>query len=151
MNDVGDRYQCDDVDIEIPNWAQMEPPTNQSPEAIKHLLFSRSDSKNYANVVVQNSERTWEKFFAKAVRRQQQQIDDSKDEDSPFSIKPEFGFLAPKGGANNACDENKPYLDYVKLTVFVDLNCEVLDEGDDWWLVILTESQSWYFRLDVIH
>ena len=56
-------------------------------------------------------------------------------------VNPAAGFLAPRGGADNLCNDNERYTDYCQF--------EVEDTASDVeFLVIGTEESSWKFRLE---
>ena len=60
---------------------------------------------------VVNDEPTWEKFFAAVL------VDGGNAEAAGLSVAPERGTLAPRGGASNVCDANKPYADAQRFVV----------------------------------
>ena len=57
-----------------------------------------------------------------------------------FVAAPVSGTLAPRGGANNVCDEARPYLDHVEIGV------QARGRGEATMLV-RTEEEQWVFRL----
>jgi hypothetical protein len=66
-----------------------------------------------AVVRVFNSCRTWEPFIAAVVDGTGARVGPA------LRAEPAGGTLAPRGGANNACDQAKPYPDWVKVSVVV--------------------------------
>lgn len=67
-----------------------------------------------AVVRVSNSCRTWEPFIAAVVDGAGARVG------SGVRAEPAGGTLAPRGGANNACDASRPYPDWVKVSVVVE-------------------------------
>jgi len=95
------------------------------------------------SVQIKNEERTWETFYAFVLSSSS-----SSDETLPLTVYPETGSLAPRGGAANVCDENKPYLDSASLTVVETGWNEVNDFRNEFmWLIIGTEETSWKYRI----
>ena len=71
-------------------------------------------------------------------------------EDSTFLLTPANGTLAPRGGAQNACDASKPYSDSCVLTVYRpprEQRQGALGGGQDVWLVVRTEQDHWSWRI----
>eukprot|EP00587_Corethron_hystrix_P010016 CAMPEP_0113297004 /NCGR_PEP_ID=MMETSP0010_2-20120614/49_1 /TAXON_ID=216773 ORGANISM="Corethron hystrix, Strain 308" /NCGR_SAMPLE_ID=MMETSP0010_2 /ASSEMBLY_ACC=CAM_ASM_000155 /LENGTH=232 /DNA_ID=CAMNT_0000149825 /DNA_START=281 /DNA_END=978 /DNA_ORIENTATION=- /assembly_acc=CAM_ASM_000155 len=140
-----------------PRWAQqMELPLLGEKDRGKILVMSTTAEGAASTITVSNTESTWERFYAKIVR-----FSDNEEVENlklcPFDVRPITGFLAPRGGANNACDENKPYSDSITLEVywnrdaFMDsVNIDVADQKEvlkGFWLVVGTEEEKWYFEL----
>ena len=61
-----------------------------------------------------------------------------------LAIEPTCGPLAPRGGANNVCDPNKPYTDYADIKVIRE---GVKAGAEAATLLVRTEEEQWLFRL----
>ena len=120
-------------DEDLPNWANklcnLNIPSNEF-ELQQFITIKLGDT-----IAIKNDERSWEKFYAFII---------PPEDNVDFRIWPETGFLAPRGGASNACDETKPYLDSAELRV------HQLHENtkDVCWIVIGTEETTWRYRLE---
>ena len=124
---------------ELPRWAQ------RLRDADINEFGSSCDGEIQIGVSVQikNEERTWETFYAFVLSSSL-----SPDEKSPLTVYPETGSLAPRGGAANVCDENKPYLDSASLTVVETGRNEINEfRNDCMWLIIGTEEATWKYRI----
>lgn len=117
-----------------------------------------------AVVRVSNSCRTWEPFIAAVVDGTGARIGPD------VRAEPAGGTLAPRGGANNACDETKPYPDWVKVSVVVHARPEAgggespfvlvagavtgaggrgdQDAPGGLFLVVKTEEEQWTYALE---
>ena len=92
-----------------------------------------------AVVRITNVYRSWERFYVSCY------ADDAADgcaanRGPMFAAAPVSGDLAPRGGANNVCDESRPYLDHVEITV------HALRPGAG-TILVRTEEEQWVFRL----
>ena len=97
------------------------------------------DANGIARLRVTNIYRSWEVFYASFL--------DAAAEDV-FEISPTKGHLAPRGGANNVCDESKPYSDSVELTVRMRGGDGGQRDGPCvCGVVVRTEENSWLFQL----
>ena len=87
-----------------------------------------------ASVRVTNIFRSWDRFYVTMYA--------GEDGAGPptFVAEPTSGDLAPRGGANNVCDESKPYMDYAQISV------RALAPGEATMLV-RSEEEQWIFRL----
>jgi len=164
-----------DDDGDTPNWARRmnlpsPPPDNTATDTDNIGVVevpsnaNRTDGKlRTATVSIRNDERTWEKFYAKIVPAVDSGRSETVDggrvlwEDVPFCVAPRTGFLAPRGGASNACDASKPYSDSGTLCVYhregTLLEMQLLDGTDidtavQWWLVAGTEEEKWYYKIN---
>ena len=106
-------------------------------------------------MVLENEEISWEPFYAELVGHSESTC--------LLDLTPFNGTLAPRGGAENACDENKPYSDQCLLTVFrkevshedsgvgkFNNRGESVDEGSplkNMHLVARTEMGTWTWRV----
>jgi len=144
----------EDDENDIPSWVQrMQIPANSSTQDYKELLVPSNsnpmDGMVYSvSITIKNDERTWEKFYAKILCTEDESMVDNVD-NVPFYVKPRNGYLAPRGGASNACDESKPYPDSATLRVFHNNNAETLLNNQQWWLVVGTEEEKWYYKLQL--
>ena len=85
-----------------------------------------------------NRFRMWERFVARLV---------PEDAATSFRLEPCAGILAPRGGANNACDASKPYPDSATVRVV-----HVGDEAPaaaccSCCVLVGTEEEQWTYRL----
>ena len=97
------------------------------------LLWVLEDGS--AVVRVQNVYRTWERFYATVL---------DADDGARIEISPSCGDLAPRGGANNVCDPDKPYRDWAELRI----RATGLVRGEA-SLLVRTEEEQWLFTLRV--
>mmetsp|Transcript_37032 Transcript_37032/g.61327 ORF Transcript_37032/g.61327 Transcript_37032/m.61327 type:complete len:178 (-) Transcript_37032:13-546(-) len=112
---------------DVPRWASALKPT---PEQLSGEL--RLDAcGTTASVHVDNAMMTWEPFFAKVLPAVE-----------GLEVQPAAGILAPRGGANNACDPSKPYSDSQHFEIRWDgkTSCNV-------FLVVGTEEEQWTFSI----
>mmetsp|Transcript_23132 Transcript_23132/g.34248 ORF Transcript_23132/g.34248 Transcript_23132/m.34248 type:complete len:110 (-) Transcript_23132:162-491(-) len=67
----------------------------------------------------------------------------------PVTLQPRSGSLAPRGGASNACDANKPYSDSVQIRVIQGQFSSIgsIQDDEEVWLVTGTEEEKWYYLL----
>ena len=90
-----------------------------------------------ATVRVTNVFRSWDRFYATVLPA-------SGADDAAFQVAPVCGDLAPRGGANNVCDESKPYRDHVDITI-------ARRAGDartaQAMLLVRTEEEQWIWRI----
>jgi len=105
-------------DAPLPKWRRAMGPNPRRMGATVQLeyavpRFVERAGSTVAVVRVTNSMRTWEPFAAAVVDRHGTLL-------APLvRAAPDVGTLAPRGGANNACDERKPYPDWVDVSVVV--------------------------------
>ena len=137
--------QLIDPNEELPKWTQ---------RMLQLAIENSRKSDSNAAVVrlgesfeIINEERTWEKFYAFVIPKM------GRDEKSPrISVFPETGHLAPRGGAANACDEAKPYLDSADLVVSLLEDDEVKYESivtneECCHVVVGTEEATWFYKV----
>ena len=84
-----------------------------------------------ATVRVINVFLSWDRFYATIWH---------EEDGGRFEASPTCGDLAPRGGANNVCDETRPYLDHAVITV----RARQPGAGT---LLVRTEEEQWVFRL----
>ena len=101
-------------------------------DEVQTIALSESGS---AKLRVTNVYRSWERFYATVLPPAAA---------AAFSIEPTCGDLAPRGGANNVCDEAKPYMDFAEVTVSRRADV-ALEEAAT--LLVRTEEEQWIFRL----
>ncbi|KAL7465525.1 hypothetical protein ACHAXS_005842 [Conticribra weissflogii] len=161
----------------LPKWVlRLKDPNSHVGKPIAGVLEfdSKEDigvgSGNSATVSIKNEERSWEKYYAFIIPLWKK-IDDDNDWNathlatqgitdsvhiSKFQImSPKWGYLAPRGGASNACDESKPYSDGASITIKWNglsgkKEYSRQDYGDSLLLVIGTEAEIWRYRLVVV-
>lgn len=180
--DVGDDGNDHDDDDDMPNWARRMGLSSPPPDVATGIgnvgvvevpsNANRSDGiLRTASISIVNDERTWEKYYAKIVPVVTGGASDPVEltvlegggrpcwEDIPFCVTPRTGFLAPRGGANNACDASKPYSDSITLCVYhregtlvemPSLDVSDIDTAVEWWLVAGTEEDKWYYKLALL-
>lgn len=97
-----------------------------------------------ATVRISNVYRTWERFYATIIPARNM----GEAGVGAFAVQPACGTLAPRGGANNACDVSNPYADSVTLRV------ALTDGGGHGGggaptarLRVRTEDEQWLFDL----
>eukprot|EP00566_Odontella_aurita_P023386 CAMPEP_0113534688 /NCGR_PEP_ID=MMETSP0015_2-20120614/5295_1 /TAXON_ID=2838 /ORGANISM="Odontella" /LENGTH=203 /DNA_ID=CAMNT_0000433871 /DNA_START=220 /DNA_END=831 /DNA_ORIENTATION=+ /assembly_acc=CAM_ASM_000160 len=131
---------------EMPRWAKrMAPPDPNSAADVEAQILEVNRSGECSKVEVRNLERTWEKYYAVVMRR----TDSGTFGEVPFLVKPGVGMLAPRGGANNACDPGQPYSDSAEISVSY-LKEKAAPNLKDVWLVVATEEMNCYYRLSVV-
>ena len=96
-------------------------------------------------MVVTNRYRTWEPWYASVVSS-------APGAAAPFTVTPNHGTLAPRGGANNVCDETKPYADFASLRVAATAEVEAAmgaaaGAPAEAHLVVGTEEEQWTWEL----
>jgi len=175
----------EDEDEPLPGWAlRMAPKTRDNDNGngngnVPVVLEIPSNSNPMdgmvyaASIEIRNQERTWEKFHAKLMASSSS--DDGNggggfvEVDATaigLAVTPQSGFLAPRGGASNACDESQPYSDAAVLRVTqrgpeapgtsasaaTSSSSSSSDDNNnvDLWLVVGTEEEQWTYKLDLL-
>ncbi len=133
---------------EIPKWAmRLQQRTEHKGRQLTGTLTFTS-SNNVHTITIKNEERSWEQYFAYILRSSDNNnsIAATASEDL-FQLSSVRGHLAPRGGASNACDASKPYLDSADIRIeFVgDPQAAVKDE--ELLLVVGTEAEVWRWQL----
>lgn len=136
-----------------PRWQQSLAPRAASLGASVRLqlqppLYDDASGRTAAVLRLANGMRTWESFVAAVV-------DADGTPAAGLRALPASGIFAPRGGANNACDETNPYPDWVDMTVVAtdataaagDLVAGSEGTARGRFLVIKTEEQQWAFPL----
>ena len=117
-----------EVATDLPRWMQRLAP---EPLAEQTLVLAPGTK---GTVTVVNRFTTWEPYFAVLFPA-----------DAPWEVEPSQGTLAPRGGANNACDPSQPYADRHTLEV----RCQGGEAGDEAKLLVATEEEHWTYALQV--
>ena len=91
-----------------------------------------------------NRWRTWEPFVAAVVPLGGDAAHPAAALAASFALRTTRGTLAPRGGANNACDPSKPYRD--SAVIGVAWEGAHVPEGEA-VLVVKTEEEQWTYRL----
>jgi hypothetical protein len=144
-------------DDAVPKWASR----TVSPEQRGTIDLSGAGrgATEGVGVVLSNEEISWEPFFATL-----ETMDGEEYAGKTWQVAPTNGTLAPRGGAENACNYNQPYSDSCLFTVFRpqqerplggEGGVPAVDDGggagDDkdkgLWLVVRTEMDSWSWRV----
>lgn len=128
-----------------PRWALA---MRAQPESSEELVISAGTATPTATVVVTNRYRSWERWHAAVVRADGSSSAGALGVDAPpYAVDgAACGDLAPRGGANNVCDETKPYLDNVEVAVRCVAPQDAGGSGE-WALVVATEEEQWTWRL----
>ena len=141
---------------ELPQWAKkifvVETVTEDDTNTNTNTSSMTVTANNIQDILltIRNEERSWEKFYAFIFPFEKR---------SEYRVWPETGVLAPRGGAANVCDENKPYLDTADLRILpmkdtytdtdIDQGQEHVDEvRNNFWIIIATEEKTWKFKLE---
>jgi hypothetical protein len=147
---------CDGADceeeMEMPKWAlRMSDPSEHIEGIITDTLSFVSDESIVENTVtITNEERSWERFhlfifpWDGGKEGNVLQVDNRNDA-CPFATNINTGVLAPRGGASNACDANKPYSDSDEIIVTFDGGKNV----GDYLLVVGTGAEVWRYLLKI--
>ena len=110
----------------MPRWATLLPEPEQA--VVLLLAPGSAQAVTFANVY-----KSWERWYTRVTA-------------PGFELSQAEGTLAPRGGANNACDETKPYSDAHTLMV----RClPTTPVGTEAFLVVQTEEAHWTWRLEV--
>lgn len=123
----------------LPRWARTLVP---QAEYTGTLRFTRDESCQ--EVRVSNRWRTWEPFVAAVVPLGGDAAHPAAALAASFALRTTRGTLAPRGGANNACDPSKPYRD--SAVIGVAWEGAHVPEGEA-VLVVKTEEEQWTYRL----
>ena len=133
---------------EIPKWAmRLQQPTEHKGRQLTGILTFTS-SNNVHTITIKNEERSWEQYFAYILGSSDNNnsIAATASEDL-FQLSSVRGHLAPRGGASNACDASKPYLDSADIRIeFVGDPQAAVDE--ELLLVVGTEAEVWRWQLN---
>jgi hypothetical protein len=133
---------CNDAsfeeDDEVPKWAlKIRHPDKHEGKQLNGVLAFNDCAKSHT-ISIKNDERSWEQYFVYVLS--------SNVQEQPFQISPLRGHLAPRGGASNACDASKPYLDSADITVELIGNGRPLGRT---LLVAGTEAEIWRYELKI--
>ena len=117
-----------------PKWATtlVDPPGKTVEHAQQRHLQTLTLQNNYkTTITVRNEYMSWEQFYVST-------------KTDHLDIQPMCGVLAPRGGANNVCDETKPYTDFAHIDVV--LKGGVRLDGDI-RVLVRTESDQWIYEI----
>jgi len=128
-SDVEGTAQQQGWNDEVPKWAQELTP---EPDRLEGALTFSGAEGDVRVATVTNRQRTWEPFVVAVTAPE------------AWSVTPNEGTLAPRGGANNVCDPGKPYSDAIQVQV-TSLAGPAGEEPA--FLVIKTEEEQWTFEL----
>jgi hypothetical protein len=161
----------------LPNWAvKMEPNFSIYKELTVPTNSNLMDGMIYfSSIIIQNDERTWEKFYVKMhviINKNKTNDNDNtattnnNTTNNNITVQPKSGFLAPRGGTRNVCNANKPYSDKATIRIIQQQNNknkkQVVtttedniinndddddDDDDEIWLVVGTEEEKWSYKL----
>lgn len=137
-------------DDEMPKWALRLQDPMEFDKLIRDTL-TFSSNENMHSISISNEERSWERYYS-FILSKVSNIANTADAEytSPlFRIAPTTGQLAPRGGAANACDESKPYLDSATVSVEFIVDDSVERGDEDWMLVVGTEAETWRYLLKI--
>lgn len=131
--------------LEIPRWANR---MGTEADMESKILGTITLSSGPTSINIVNDERTWEPFYVKVVPTTTCETAASRDFDDthPLSIHPRAGTLAPRGGAVNLCDPTSPYSDAATITVDAPSGLSSLQ--DPLYVIIGTEEEKWYYRIE---
>lgn len=132
-SDAGDA----DAPDALPKWAaRLQNYGKQAAAPVTEVLeFSRGQTTQHT-ITIQNEERSWERYHAVVLP-----------DGGGFAASPATGTLAPRGGASNVCDEDKPYSD--RAVIAVDWSGGEEGAGLERLLVVGTEAAVWRYHLSV--
>ena len=137
---------------EIPKWAmRLQQPTEHEGRQLTGTLTFTS-SNNVHTITIKNEERSWEQYFAYILGASDNNnnsiaVATTASEDL-FQLSSVRGYLAPRGGASNACDASRPYLDSADIRIeFVGDPQAAVDatigKDEELLLVVGTEAEVW--------
>ena len=141
--DNSDSEQLIDPNEDLPKWTQRMIQNASTKISSKDTITSTDNIILLGeNFKITNEERSWERFYAFILPETKRNV---------FRVIPETGHLAPRGGASNICDENKPYLDTAVIRVIQndDVNSICNNLGDDYCchVVVGTEEATWFYKV----
>lgn len=127
-------------DGELPSWATRTVELMSAADANESIHIGEDGGI----VTIANEENTWESFYASVENK-------AGESQSAFSVTPCNGILAPRGGANNACDECRPYSDKWDLKLALSTNFNDMDyiAREEEFLVVRTECYHWVWRIRI--
>jgi hypothetical protein len=152
---ISKEEEQEEDESQMPKWAiQMKPKDEICSNPPSNNILNISPTNKSAKVTISNQERTWEKFYAKIMY--QSKTDSifytlNTTTTPSLIVHPTKGYLAPRGGASNACDARNQYSDSVTLEVICTTDVSTLSEYDSIWLVVGTEEEKWYYKLNILN
>jgi len=132
----------DGADEVLPRWAYNMGSSGVTDEdCLDTLMLPRSGEP--LTVRITNQERTWEAFHVNVVGG-----DGSLLPSEGFvQFAPAKGKLAPRGGASNLCDPNRPYSDSATIQIRFSPGARDRALPLECFLLIATEEEKWYYKL----
>mmetsp|Transcript_37477 Transcript_37477/g.76894 ORF Transcript_37477/g.76894 Transcript_37477/m.76894 type:complete len:250 (+) Transcript_37477:156-905(+) len=136
---------------QLPKWAESFVPRTDRLQGTVVLNTERPSD----GVRIVNDEISWEPFYARLVSG-----DGAAGAAAGLAaagggmqveLSPLQGTLAPRGGANNACDASKPYSD--ACTIFLHLRRDFKEEkqsAEPLYLVVKTEQRTWSWLVSLL-
>uniref|UniRef100_A0A7S4UN97 NADH:ubiquinone oxidoreductase intermediate-associated protein 30 domain-containing protein n=1 Tax=Ditylum brightwellii TaxID=49249 RepID=A0A7S4UN97_9STRA len=121
------------------------------------INLAENDAVNSGvGVMVKNDEISWEPFYVTIEKLGQRTAIISPSE-LGLRISPSNGNLAPRGGANNACDESRPYSDRWEIKIsktssnYAKKDYDACLDGsiNDLCLVVRTEMDFWIWKISM--
>ncbi|KAL3795665.1 hypothetical protein HJC23_002072 [Cyclotella cryptica] len=150
----------EDADEEIPRWVTrvMNPSEHRGKRITDTLIFVPGKGEGIVKHVIRikNDDRSWERFrvflfpcnqVAHQGELRSTEYNTYHINTCPFETDQTTGFLAPRGGASNACDANMPYLD--SADIVVKWTGDNNPPKTDYLLVVGTEAEVWRYLLKV--
>ena len=123
-----------------PNWAKRMVTNKDRIKASIGNMVEVSGSNSPAVVTIRNQFRTWEPYYARIVRFDDNANDvDIDPATCPYMISAIHGKLAPYGGIDT-------YSDLASNSVQT-AQREWKEEGEGWFLAVGTEEEHWYYQL----
>lgn len=138
------------ADSAIPSWATRVVDV-ESPAALRGTISLGEHNVGVSQgvaVTIKNDEISWEPFFA-TFEILEQRTSESNGITTWVGVTPESGSLAPRGGANNACDGTRPYSDSCHFTVYWKDDCPNVAGNEVMYLVVRTETEHCSWRIDI--
>ena len=136
---------------EIPKWAmRLQQPSEHKKGRQLTGTLTFTSSNNTHTITIKNEERSWEQYFAYIFRSSDNNNSIAATEASEdlFQLSSVRGHLAPRGGASNACDASKPYLDSADIRIeFVGDPQQAVVKDEELLLVVGTEAEVWRWQL----
>lgn len=149
-NDEFDSEELIDPNEELPKWTQ-----RMVQNAVAAISDKSTAGATTANVIrldetfeICNEERSWEIFYAFILPECKR---------GTYNVTPAKGHLAPRGGASNICNENKPYLDTAVLKAAQYNGDGVVNDNDGdpfcddtgycCYVIVGTEEETWFYKV----
>lgn len=118
----------------IPPWASRPVDLGAKVQGIINLKGKKEDCM----ATIRNDEISWEQFYARVEYS-------AGSAENEFRVTPCNGCLAPRGGANNACDETRPYTDECLVTISRVADAPLLHGEHERVLFLVVRTELDYF------